>query len=195
MHSGKVGWLPSWRGAGRPGGWSGGVWVFLAPRHLALETPVFGGWKSLDFLGFSRPNLDLSMGYARFSREKFFARLFPWRRHDAATGAAVEAIRKRGIVHGVSLPRLLIFCKQLLSEPSPSGRFVVPANSGIQPALPRTPDSRFALRMTRRLSVTPSESMLLSRAPISRTGGRSRPASRRRGSRSLESIRAARRML
>jgi hypothetical protein len=36
-----------------------------------------GYWISLDFLGFSRPNLDLSMGYTRFSAEGFFCALFP----------------------------------------------------------------------------------------------------------------------
>ena len=33
----------------------GPFWIFLAPRHLASESLVFGAWKSLDFLGFSRP--------------------------------------------------------------------------------------------------------------------------------------------
>ena len=44
---------------------------FLGTSHLGAETPGFGGWISLDFLGFSRPNLDLSMGYAGFSSENF----------------------------------------------------------------------------------------------------------------------------
>jgi hypothetical protein len=45
------------------------VWVFLGPPHLAAKTPVYEGWNSLDFLGFSRQNLDLSMGYAGFSTD------------------------------------------------------------------------------------------------------------------------------
>jgi hypothetical protein len=40
------------------------VWVFLARGHFAAKTPVYEGWISLDFLGFSRPNRDLSMGCA-----------------------------------------------------------------------------------------------------------------------------------
>jgi hypothetical protein len=43
------------------------VWVFLARGLLAAKAPVFEGWKSLNFLGFSRPNLAFSMGYAGFS--------------------------------------------------------------------------------------------------------------------------------
>ena len=40
------------------------IWVFLARRRFAAKTPDYKGWISLDFLGFSRPNLDFSMGYA-----------------------------------------------------------------------------------------------------------------------------------
>jgi hypothetical protein len=51
------------------------VWVFLERARFAAKTLGFGGWKSLDFLGFSRPNRDLSMGYTGFPR-KFFPRAF-----------------------------------------------------------------------------------------------------------------------
>jgi hypothetical protein len=40
------------------------VWVFLAPGRFAAKTRAHEGWISLDFLGFSRPNRDFSMGYA-----------------------------------------------------------------------------------------------------------------------------------
>jgi hypothetical protein len=40
---------------------------FLGPGFLATKTLVYGGWKSLDFLGFSRPNRALSTGYTGFS--------------------------------------------------------------------------------------------------------------------------------
>jgi hypothetical protein len=40
---------------------------FLGPGHFAMKTPAFERWISLDFLGFSRPKRDLSMGYTRFS--------------------------------------------------------------------------------------------------------------------------------
>jgi hypothetical protein len=43
----------------------GRVWVFLAPRGFAAKALLLSYWISLVFLGFSRPNLDFSMGYAR----------------------------------------------------------------------------------------------------------------------------------
>jgi hypothetical protein len=43
------------------------VWVFLGSGRLAAKTLLYGGWKGLDFLGFSRPNRAFSMGYAGFS--------------------------------------------------------------------------------------------------------------------------------
>jgi hypothetical protein len=36
----------------------------LAPGHFCRGDPDFEAWISLDFLGFSRPNRDFSMGYA-----------------------------------------------------------------------------------------------------------------------------------
>jgi hypothetical protein len=49
------------------------------------KTLVYEGWKSLDFLGFSRPNRAFSIGYERFSLEKILAPL----------AAAAAAARKR----------------------------------------------------------------------------------------------------
>jgi len=37
---------------------------FLDPSLFWLGNPDFGGWISLDFLGFSRSKRDLSTGYA-----------------------------------------------------------------------------------------------------------------------------------
>jgi hypothetical protein len=37
---------------------------FLGPWSFRCEDPAYEGWISLDFLGFSRPNLYFSMGYA-----------------------------------------------------------------------------------------------------------------------------------
>jgi hypothetical protein len=45
------------------GGLFSSIWVFLVPDRIAAKTPAFEGWISLDFLGFSRPNRDLSMSY------------------------------------------------------------------------------------------------------------------------------------
>ena len=50
---------------------SGPVWISLARRSFGWKTPDFGGWISLDFLGFSRAKRDLSMGYAGFSLKNF----------------------------------------------------------------------------------------------------------------------------
>jgi len=49
---------------------------FLGPWPFRCEDPDFEGWISLDFLGFSRPNRDLSMGYTGFSLENFSGRVF-----------------------------------------------------------------------------------------------------------------------
>jgi hypothetical protein len=75
---------------------------FLETGHLAAETQVFSYWICLDFLGFSRPNRDLSKGCERFSREEFFSSLLSLRSAGAG-GAAVDVMRMRGIVHHASL--------------------------------------------------------------------------------------------
>jgi hypothetical protein len=45
---------------------------FLATLQFRHETQTFSRWISLDFLGFSRPNRDLSMGYSGQTATKFF---------------------------------------------------------------------------------------------------------------------------
>jgi hypothetical protein len=50
------------------------IWVFLAHRRFAAKTPSFRCLISLDFLGFSRQNLDLSMGYAEKPENNFSSR-------------------------------------------------------------------------------------------------------------------------
>jgi hypothetical protein len=47
------------------------VWLFLAPRRFPAKTLFRERWISLDFLGFSRPNLDFSMSYADKTAEIF----------------------------------------------------------------------------------------------------------------------------
>jgi hypothetical protein len=49
----------------------------LAPSRFAAKTPVCPYWILLDFLGFSRQNRDLSMGYTGFSLEIFSSRFVP----------------------------------------------------------------------------------------------------------------------
>jgi hypothetical protein len=78
-------------------------WVFLAGRRFTAKTVVYEGWIVLDFLGFSRPNRDLSMGYAEKARQIFFAALcLAFEAPGRAT--AVVAMRKGRIGHQVSLP-------------------------------------------------------------------------------------------
>jgi hypothetical protein len=81
------------------------IWIFLARRRSAAKAPLRGYWILLDFLGFSRPNRDLSMGYtAKASR--FFIAPFalswspPTRRADMG---------KCKIPHACSLVQFLIF--------------------------------------------------------------------------------------
>jgi hypothetical protein len=61
-------------------------WIFLARRRFAAKVPAYGRWISLDFLGFSRPNRDLSMGYAAYSG-KNFSPSFSLALRGAGTGA------------------------------------------------------------------------------------------------------------
>jgi hypothetical protein len=50
---------------------------FLGTEPFAQEISDFGGWISLDFLGFSRPDRDLSMGYEGFIENVFSLRFYP----------------------------------------------------------------------------------------------------------------------
>jgi hypothetical protein len=54
---------------------------FLGLLGLAAKTLVYEGWKGLDFLGFSRPNLAVSMGYAGFSLKEISRALSPARQN------------------------------------------------------------------------------------------------------------------
>jgi hypothetical protein len=92
------------------------VWVFLGSGGLAAKTLVYGGWKGLDFLGFSRPNRASSVGYAGFSLKEISRALFP-PRQNRGTAAPILACGKGRTGHGESLIQFLVFCKELLSEP------------------------------------------------------------------------------
>jgi len=50
------------------------IWVFLACGRFATKTTARTCWISLDFLGFSRPNRDFSMGYTDFCAKDFSSR-------------------------------------------------------------------------------------------------------------------------
>jgi hypothetical protein len=55
----------------------------LGSARLAMKTLIFEGWKSLDFLGFSRLNRAFSMGYAGFSLNEISLALSPPRQARA----------------------------------------------------------------------------------------------------------------
>jgi hypothetical protein len=69
---------------------------FLGGWPLRRENPHYRGWVSLDFLGFSGPKRDLSMGYTDILAEIFSSRLSPGVRGDG-TG---EAIQSAGLFMG-----------------------------------------------------------------------------------------------
>ncbi len=85
----------------------------MAPGRFAAKAPIYGGWISLDFLGFSRKNLDLSMRYGGFSAEIFSSRL-------SLTLAALERDTpvlkdRRAEIHRATL-LCFLFLRNLLSE-------------------------------------------------------------------------------
>jgi hypothetical protein len=85
---------------------------FLGSRRLGGEDPDYEGLISLDFLGFSRLNLDLPMGYAEKSETSFSFR-FCRRARTVGTASPRLGMRKGRIAHGASLTQFLIFCKIL----------------------------------------------------------------------------------
>ena len=68
---------------------------FLGSWQFRCETPDHEGLISLDFLGFSRPNRDFSMGYAGFSAKKISRALLPL---DSALGQEPVFLRCRNAV-------------------------------------------------------------------------------------------------
>ena len=82
---------------------------FLGSSLIRCEDPRLCG---LDFLGFSRPNRDVSMGYPTESEESFFSSLCR-RVGTVGTTAHEFSLCKGMIVHGASLSQFLIFCNKL----------------------------------------------------------------------------------
>jgi hypothetical protein len=80
----------------------------LAVGHFVAKTPDYAAWICLDFLGFSRPNRDLSIGYVE-KAWKIFSRASPPNVSGAATGGYGFGGRKRRIAHNASLSYFLIF--------------------------------------------------------------------------------------
>jgi hypothetical protein len=50
---------------------------FLGSDRFAGKTAAYEGWISLDFLGFSRANPELSIGYEAQTAEDFLSAPFP----------------------------------------------------------------------------------------------------------------------
>jgi hypothetical protein len=76
---------------------------FLGTFRFAAKPLGFGGWKSLDFLGFSRPKRDLSMGYAGKTEEEFFAAFCPFGALAAPEQKAVGKAMRERTVHRASI--------------------------------------------------------------------------------------------
>ena len=92
------------------------VWIFLGSGGLPAKTSGFEGWKSLDFLGFSRPNRAFSKSYAGFSPKKIPRALCPRGRPREGRGHDF-GLWKGTDLSQASLTRFLILCNQLLPEP------------------------------------------------------------------------------
>jgi hypothetical protein len=73
---------------------------FLGSGRFGFKHPAFEAWISLDFLGFSRPNRDFSMGYADFSLNDFSQASLASRGGTEACGRGHAEGR---IVHDASL--------------------------------------------------------------------------------------------
>jgi hypothetical protein len=97
--------------------------------RLATKTPIYRYWISLDFLGFSRPKRDLSMGCAGKTKQKNFSPFFLCVR-GAATDAAVLAYGPGRIVHGASLILISAFRNKLSPEPFLRPRRFTPGPRG-----------------------------------------------------------------
>ncbi len=116
------------------------IWIVLDRQRFAAKITAKACWISLDFLGFSRPNRDFSMGYGGFSAKIFSSRFFPLRGRFRTKEFAFDT-RKGGVAHWASLSQFLISCNQLSRDP------------GLQPIADQAPLISAAARRTRPTSV------------------------------------------
>jgi hypothetical protein len=79
---------------------------FLGRRPFRRKNVDYAGWICLDFLGFSRPNLDLSMGYTGKTAEIFSLGFLPSVSRAAGCARGFN-MGKCWITHEASLPH---FC-------------------------------------------------------------------------------------
>src|SRR5262249_49379233 len=73
-------------------------WGFLGGACYVAKAPSSEGWIALDFLGFSRLNLDFSMGYTDFSVNNFSSRSPRW--GGAGRVRSIGPVRKARLVIG-----------------------------------------------------------------------------------------------
>jgi len=81
--------------------------------RFAAKSPVRRGWILLDLLGFSRPNLDLSMGYTRFSGKRI-SRALCRRGGGPGTGASGPGMQR--IVHEEELSAASDFLQEIVEK-------------------------------------------------------------------------------
>jgi hypothetical protein len=145
------------------------------PQFMSVGFP----WISLDFLGFSRPNLGFSMGCADFSAKKFSRRFC---RSVEARNVSLRFAYGARIAHRPSLTEFRIFCNRLWSEPFPFDLNPKAAS------LSQLPFGRTAIVIaTHRASLKPygflamtiplDRSALYALRPTAPSGRRSRPTS------------------
>jgi hypothetical protein len=84
------------------------IWVFLGGGCSVENAPAYEGLIVLDFLGFFRPDRDLSMGYTRFSRVEFFSTL-SLALAAPGTGAGGRGHAEGRFAHQASLNQVLLF--------------------------------------------------------------------------------------
>ena len=98
---------------------------FLGTCRFAAKTLGFGGCKSLDFLGFSRPNLDLSMGYGRFSVDDFSTALLSSRKRRGNGDPTIgHAEGTDFLLHGIKLNLISDFLQDIAGSYVGSRRYV-----------------------------------------------------------------------
>jgi hypothetical protein len=73
---------------------------FLGLAPFGRENPDFEGWKGLDFLGFSRLNRALSMGYDGFSLNEISRALLPPRQNRGNGSPNFGLPERDGLVMG-----------------------------------------------------------------------------------------------
>ena len=89
------------------------IWISLVGRLFGLESLDSRDWKSLDFLGFSRPNRDLSMGCAGFPREIFSLGFSLASRERRQRSVGSTPCRRAGSDMRSSVTRFPLFRNQL----------------------------------------------------------------------------------